>query len=247
MDATLQKFRHEFRATRFRRGYSGPLHFATSMAIGLALTAGLLSLVHAPSWAELSAAPLTFLYANAMEYLGHRGPMHRRYRWSRLLNALFERHAAAHHRFFTRDAMLAESSTDWQVILGHPVFLVFFFGVIGLPSGLLLAPFVTTNVLCLFAATALVYALTYELLHLAYHLPPESWIGRLPGLATLRHHHQVHHDPRLMAKYNFNVTFPITDWVVGTWFPVRETRAAGSPPLSVSSGKPSGPRAALHV
>ncbi len=37
------------------------------------------------------------------------------------------------------------------------------------------------------------YYLSYEWLHLAYHAPPQSVLGRLPGMAYLRHHHLVHH------------------------------------------------------
>jgi sterol desaturase/sphingolipid hydroxylase (fatty acid hydroxylase superfamily) len=60
------------------------------------------------------------------------------------------------------------------------------------------------------------YFLTYEALHFAYHLHPESWVGRLPLMDVLRRHHTRHHDPKLMGLYNFNITFPICDRVFGT-------------------------------
>ena len=41
---------------------------------------------------------------------------------------------------------------------------------------------------------------TYEWMHLSYHSPPDSWLGSLPGVAYLRHHHQVHHSQALMGK-----------------------------------------------
>jgi sterol desaturase/sphingolipid hydroxylase (fatty acid hydroxylase superfamily) len=72
------------------------------------------------------------------------------------------------------------------------------------------------NVSLLYTATAMAYALLYEWLHLAYHLPPESRIGRLPPIRFLRRHHEIHHDPRLMRHWNFNVTMPLWDWVRGT-------------------------------
>ncbi len=37
-------------------------------------------------------------------------------------------------------------------------------------------------------------------------------------MGRLRHHHTVHHDPRLMNRYNFNITYPIFDWLFGTWY-----------------------------
>jgi sterol desaturase/sphingolipid hydroxylase (fatty acid hydroxylase superfamily) len=67
------------------------------------------------------------------------------------------------------------------------------------------------------------FFLSYEWLHLSYHLPKESFIGRLGIVALLREHHRRHHDPRLMKRWNFNVTVPVFDWIRGTvWSPERE-------------------------
>jgi hypothetical protein len=59
-----------------------------------------------------------------------------------------------------------------------------------------------------FACTLALYYLSYEVLHLAYHAHPDSFLGRLPGVPALRHHHMVHHDQALMGKWNFNITWP---------------------------------------
>ena len=59
----------------------------------------------------------------------------------------------------------------------------------------------------------------YEWLHFGYHVPADSPIGRLPLVAALRRHHQTHHDPALMASWNFNITFPIGDRLFGTSHP----------------------------
>jgi sterol desaturase/sphingolipid hydroxylase (fatty acid hydroxylase superfamily) len=58
--------------------------------------------------------------------------------------------------------------------------------------------------------------LSYEWLHLAYHLPPDGRIGRLRAVAVLRRHHATHHATHLMNRWNFNVTVPLWDWVRGT-------------------------------
>ena len=60
------------------------------------------------------------------------------------------------------------------------------------------------------------YVVSYEWLHLSYHLPPESFIGRLWLVRVLKKHHATHHDPQLMQKWNFNVTIPLWDLVRGT-------------------------------
>jgi sterol desaturase/sphingolipid hydroxylase (fatty acid hydroxylase superfamily) len=58
--------------------------------------------------------------------------------------------------------------------------------------------------------------LVYEWLHLAYHLPDESFIGRRLLIRRLRQHHARHHNPKLMQRWNMNVTLPLFDWVFGT-------------------------------
>jgi len=37
-------------------------------------------------------------------------------------------------------------------------------------------------------------------------------------VARLRRHHTLHHDHELMSHYNFNITYPITDWLRGTLY-----------------------------
>lgn len=216
-DRSRPSFREELRRKLFRPGYSGRVHFTSAMVAGILAVGLLLSRVDSPTWLELTAIPLTLLYANLVEYLGHRGPMHRRYRELKLLSDMFQSHAAEHHIFFTRENMTADGHEDWQLILAGPVFLAFFLGFIALPSGVAVHMTTTPNTALLFAITALLYALSYEALHLAYHCPPGSWVGRLPGMDLLRRHHRTHHDPRLMTRYNFNITIPLVDWLAGTW------------------------------
>ena len=37
-------------------------------------------------------------------------------------------------------------------------------------------------------------------------------------MQTLRRHHTRHHDLALMGRWNFNITFPIADWLFGTYY-----------------------------
>ena len=68
----------------------------------------------------------------------------------------------------------------------------------------------------LFVITALAYFLNYEILHLLYHLPQSHPLARLPAVSTLRRLHHTHHDPALMTSRNFNITYPICDWLFRT-------------------------------
>ena len=162
---------------------------------------------------EWLTVPLAFFYANLAEYLGHRGPMHHK---TRFLSGIFERHAVEHHSFFTSEAAIFESRQDYRAVLFPPVLMIFFFGAFAAPLGAVLYYVATPNVCFLFVLTAILYFLNYELLHFAYHSDPESPLGRLPFIRDLRKHHIVHHDKRLMSTYNFNITYPICDWLFGT-------------------------------
>ena len=66
---------------------------------------------------------------------------------------------------------------------------------------------------------------SYEVLHLCYHAPKDSFIGRRKIIRILRTHHARHHDPRRMQKYNFNVTVPLFDWIMGTMAPPAQKTA----------------------
>jgi hypothetical protein len=209
----VAKFRAEFRQKEPGRRYVGRAHFAfTSLSslcvIGLALS----QLSGVQPW-EWLTVPASFLLANVAEYFGHRGPMHHR---TKGLGLVYRRHTQQHHHFFTHEAMAYESSHDFRMVLFPPVLLLFFLGGIATPIGVLFFALSSPNAGWLFVATAMGYFLTYEWLHFCYHLPDGRLMARLPVLARLRRHHQVHHDLRRMGHFNFNLTFPLCDRLFGT-------------------------------
>ena len=198
---------------KFPRRYSGVAHFWFTTTVALLVIAGaLFGLRDVRAW-QLLTVPVTFLFANVVEYRAHRGVMHHR---TRGFSLVFERHTPSHHHFYTRDAMAADSPRDYYMVLFPPILIVFFFGLFALPIGAAIAWLVSANVARLFVATAVGYYITYEWLHFAYHQPADGWIGRLPFMARLRAHHTLHHDHALMQKCNFNITFPICDALFGT-------------------------------
>lgn len=215
-------FRARYRQTSVPDDYDGQKHIAK-------VTLGNLSLVSVCIWGlsevqplEWLTIPAAFLLANLVEYLGHRYPMHKAYGF---LKPMCVRHAAEHHRFFTEERMATDQEKDWYVILVSPIFLAFFGAGIGLPIALVLFAVGSANIALLFAITACAYALTYEWLHLAYHLPEDSFLGRRWLVRKLRPLHWVHHDPGVMAKANFNITFPIFDLAFGTFRPQVDPNA----------------------
>jgi|GEM_PF-400767 len=188
-------------------------HFAAIGALGFAATALAWRMVRATAWWEWAAIPAGFLFANFVEWLAHRYPMHRPLK---PLSIMYEMHALRHHRLFTEAAMEAEAASDFDMVLFSPQSLAFFMLGVAAPTAALCFAFVSRNAGFLFTALAVDYYVLYECFHLAYHLPESCWVGRLPGMARLRRHHTHHHDLRLMADWNFNVTFPIFDRVFGT-------------------------------
>ncbi|MDQ3263780.1 MAG: sterol desaturase family protein [Myxococcota bacterium] len=212
---SVVRFREGLRPTAIGRHYRGWLHFASTSLGCLAVIVFATSRVTAPSWIELLMIPGAFLFANAAEYFAHRGPMHRPRRGLRLI---FKRHTQEHHHFFTHDAMAFEGTRDFKMVLFPPLMFVFFLGGIATPVGVLCFLLLSPNCGWLFVASALAYFLTYEWLHFSYHLPADHWLSRLPLMRRLRAHHTHHHNLSLMGKWNFNITFPIYDSLMGTTY-----------------------------
>ncbi len=206
-------YREHYRQAHISRYYVGTLHLAFVLAFTLGGMAAAVGEIENLRWVEWLTLPATFLYANFVEYVGHRWVMHRPVKG---LMLIFHRHTRQHHRFFTSRSMAMDSPLDFRAVLFPPVLMLFFFAAFALPAGALLALIASPNVGWLFVIMALAYYLNYELLHLAYHLPNESRWTQLDVLRRLRTLHQDHHAPSLMAHKNFNITYPIFDWLFGT-------------------------------
>jgi hypothetical protein len=213
LPAPVAAFRAEYRARNIGPRYSGVRHFLITSVGSLGVIALALALLRAPRPLELLTVPVTFLFANYVEYRGHRGPMHRRRRG---LSLLFERHTRQHHRYYTHEAMSYEGSADFKMVLFPPVMLLFFLGAVAAPLGTALFLLASRNVALLYVATAMGYFLAYEWLHFCHHLPADTVLARVGVLRRLRAHHQAHHDPARMDSWNFNISFPICDRLLGT-------------------------------
>lgn len=205
--------------------YSPTLHLAIPAAVGLGvlITALVRLQTNLLKPEELLAIPITLLAAFGFEWRAHKDILHRRLP---LLGVLYERHELHHHVIFTDRDMAIKSSREWWVVLMPPYAVVLVFLTLVVPLAIVIERYISTNVAMLVSATSMIFFLSYEWLHLAYHLPPDHPIGRLGIIAKLREHHRRHHEPRLMKRWNFNVTVPLFDWLHGTtWSPAREEKA----------------------
>lgn len=210
-----QEFRKSYRQKEISTRYSGIAHFCFTMSFALSVLVWAAWNVNAASWLEWLTVPLTFLYANIVEYFAHKGPMHRPFKG---INVIYRRHATQHHVFFTHQFMQFDSTKDFKAVLFPPYLILFFLVVFAVPVGLLINWLFGANVSYLFIATAFAYFAMYEILHTTYHLSDDAWIYRFAFFRKLRKLHQNHHRPDLMSRCNFNITFPICDWLFGTYY-----------------------------
>ncbi len=201
------------------RWYSPTVHFVIPAILGLGAMAGALSRVAALRPAEILVVPAALILSFAFEWRVHQLVLHRR---MPLLGTLYVRHELKHHVIYTYDDITMRSPRETWLIL-MPAYAIVLVFLLDAPFALAAAALFSANVGWLFLATSMFFFLSYEWLHLAYHLPASSAIGRLRLVALLREHHRRHHDPRLMKRWNFNVTVPVFDWVHRTvWSPERE-------------------------
>jgi sterol desaturase/sphingolipid hydroxylase (fatty acid hydroxylase superfamily) len=209
--------------SRIPRWYSPWAHLAFPAIAGGAIAIFALSRIHDLRAWQLALVPLFLAFGNAVEWHAHRGLLHRR---TRFLEVLYVRHTPQHHAVYVADDMAIKDARELKLIL-LPAYGIL--AILALTSPLTLAFVVLgqPNLAALWVASVVVYVLSYEWLHLLYHLPADSAAGRLGLVRRLRRHHQLHHAPQLMQRWNFNVTLPLWDHVRGTVY-----RPAGATPLA---------------
>jgi sterol desaturase/sphingolipid hydroxylase (fatty acid hydroxylase superfamily) len=209
-DAARDEMRTKVAAAFGRLRFYHPVaHLAVPSLIGLAaMIAALATLDSVDGW-EWAVPPAMYVFSNAAEWRIHRDLLHKRNAW---IPWLYERHTLMHHRVFPERDMEIKGVHEFGLVLLPPeatVLLVF----VTLPPAVLIALAGAPDAARLFFATAVFYVLSYEWLHLAFHLPTRGPLGGV--IATLRRHHAKHHDPAHMSV-NYNVTVPLWDVVRGT-------------------------------
>jgi hypothetical protein len=207
--------REEVRASALAEipGWYSPLaHLALPALFGIAVISYCIHTIHHLRLLELITVPLAFLLANALEWRAHKELLHHR---TRFAEVLYDRHTPIHHRIYTTENMAMRDRREFRLVL-LPAFGIgaILFTLLPLVAALLAMQL--PNVAALLMVTSTAYVLLYEWLHLCYHLPQGHVLARGRIILRLRRHHATHHDPRLMQRYNMNVTIPIWDFVQGT-------------------------------
>jgi len=198
----------------FSRGYSPWLHFTVPSLFGIVVAVLSISQLSDLRFLEALVVPALVVAFNGVEWVAHRDFLHVRRPFA---TVLYDRHTPVHHRVFVETDMAIRDVREFGMVL-IPAFGIILIAVVVAPIAAGIAWAGQRNVACLFVATSMLYAVSYEWLHLAYHAPRDSFVARLPLMARLRRHHATHHRPRLMQKHNFNVTLPLFDWLCGTTY-----------------------------
>jgi len=212
-----QPFRARYRAAIHPR-YNVWLHGGFVLLFGIAAIGFFWSRATDVQPLQWLTVPLALVCYNGIEYVTHRYLGHHRRAWARMF---YQRHTGDHHSFFADGQMTFESLRDWRVIL-FPAWLIVVATVVMLLGWLLLEA-LNRNVVSLFFGGLLIGYLGYEVLHACEHFPDDHPVSRLLWVRHMRKHHAVHHRRDLMQTVNFNVTFPLWDWVLGTLY--RESPA----------------------
>lgn len=198
--------------------YSPYGHLASTTGIGLVvLVASIYGLTRTAAirWTDVLVVPAVMLLANFFEWRAHKDVLHRRF-WP--FEVIYDKHTPMHHMIYVEEDMALRSKKEFRLVLIPAA------GVLGIvlaaaPLAIGLSHFWSGAAGWLFLMTASLYMVSYEVMHLCYHAPKDSFIGRRHIVQVLRAHHAKHHDPRYMQRYNFNVTLPLFDWLMGTMAP----------------------------
>ncbi|MCS6912002.1 MAG: sterol desaturase family protein [Myxococcales bacterium] len=201
-------------------------HLLGPSLFGLVVIAAAVALLRQLRPWELLTVPVVFVLSNAAEWRIHRDWLHRR---TRPVQLLYDRHTPIHHRIYITQDMAIRSRKEYRLVLLPAYAILLILLAVAPLTALLWVGLGARNVALLFLATSLSYALSYEWLHLCYHLPADSFWGRRRIIQVLRRHHAIHHGPERMQRWNFNVTVPLWDLVRHTLYrgPLPASREAG--------------------
>jgi fatty acid hydroxylase family protein len=206
-----EAFRADYRP-RISPWYSGLLHVFVIYAIGFAALAYCIPHIQSPSLAEWMVVPVVFLVCNLFEWWIHRFVMHRPVAG---FMGIYRRHTLAHHQFFTDLEPTIDSTRDFRITFFPPYALITFMAM-SVPPALVLGLVWSPNAGWLLMCTTVGMYLNYELFHWCCHVKDDRVVRWVPFVNSLRRHHIAHHNQAIMMERNFNLTYPIADWLCGT-------------------------------
>lgn len=191
------------------------MHLLASVSVGLSALVGGYILIESFGIEELITVLMIVVIANLVEWIAHKELLHKRRRFWEIL---YDQHTPIHHRVYREDSMAVESRREWIFVL-MPTRGVVGIAILGIPMALAVLQVFGADVCWTVLATIALYATSYEVLHLCYHLSEDHPIAGMRLVKKLKRHHARHHNLKLMQNWNFNVTLPLWDWILGTIAP----------------------------
>ena len=208
-------FREEYKRN-IAKWYSGWGHLLSIYIPGIAVIAFCITQIENPTWAEIFLLlPILVIY-NFNEWWIHKNAMHKPVKgFGGALLPVFHRHVHQHHQYFTSKRMTYDASREWRIVLFPPyALLIFVFGTV--PMALIIGYLWSPNAGYVLMLSTPFYYLNYETFHLCCHVRENWFVRHCPLINTIRRHHAAHHSQHIMMARNMNLTYPVTDWYMGT-------------------------------
>jgi Fatty acid hydroxylase superfamily len=204
----------EERSAMLPANYSARTHILTTAVIASGIASIALIVARRAAPIDWLLVPAFFVAANFIEWAVHKNPMHR----PLPPRILYKNHTLVHHRAFLYDNMPVNNARELGLIM-MPWYTMLGLFIVASPIAVAAALWRGVGAVGIFYFSAALYFIAYEGLHALYHLP-DRWLHKL-GLGgrlfrAMRAHHTHHHRLDRMSHVNFNVTFPLVDWVMGT-------------------------------
>lgn len=210
----VKLFRKKFRENNIPKYYSGIAHLLFNFIILISLCIFLFLQVKGPTFYEFLSIPFTLIMGNLAVYIIHKYPLHRQFKF--IDKFTYGIHTKWHHFFYTNEFVIYEKMKDFYILFFPPTVIIGFSFVYIPANYFVLKTFLPLNVVYFICATSTLYFLLYEVFHYISHLRKDHPMLKFPLFRLVWNHHVTHHDPRLMHQYNFNIVFPLFDYVFGT-------------------------------
>jgi hypothetical protein len=166
-------------------------------------------LLHLAGWFVAMVVLMSLIEHQVHSRLMHKKPRHFLVRDLAARKRIFTSHAIEHH------SQYRSSFSDAPVPRGedHGIKLNLREGLVeSLPVSLLLAPFSTIGAV-MFPVVVCLHHVIWNQIHMEMHKPENRFFAKWPAYKFVARHHYLHH--RYPNK-NFNVAFPIGDYLFGT-------------------------------
>lgn len=207
----MSEFRERFRSEKIPSYYNGILHLLINLSLLLLMIIGSFYKIQNFTWPSfLKYFLIVYVCGNLVIFLIHKYLLHRIVPGFKFA---YKIHSKWHHTFFTNEFSVPDKTQDF-FILFFPISVVLGFGLGFMPA----AYFGLGQVLGIDAALYIMgfsalYFLSYEIVHFSSHLPKTHFVLKLPLFKFMYKHHLDHHNPKLMHNYNFNIVYPLFDFV----------------------------------